>query len=75
MIFYDIQYTRISEYQTIKTGKEDNYSVFKIAICDDEDFFRKWIKEMLQKYMRENGWTGNRTKNSGTEYENLYCFC
>ncbi|MDE6566200.1 MAG: response regulator, partial [Lachnospiraceae bacterium] len=29
--------------------------MFKIAICDDEVFFRKWIKEMLQQYMRENG--------------------
>ena len=29
--------------------------VFKIAICDDEDYFRKWIREMLQHYMKESG--------------------
>lgn len=26
-----------------------------IAICDDEEFFRNWIKEMLLQYMQEKG--------------------
>lgn len=28
---------------------------FKIAVCDDEDYFRDRIKELLQKYFKENG--------------------
>lgn len=29
--------------------------MYKIAICDDEDYFRKLMKEMLQQYMKESG--------------------
>lgn len=28
---------------------------FEIAVCDDEDYFRDRIKELLQKYFKENG--------------------
>ena len=28
---------------------------FKIAVCDDEAYFRDRIKELLQKYFKENG--------------------
>lgn len=27
---------------------------FEIAVCDDEDYFRDRIKELLQKYFKEN---------------------
>lgn len=29
--------------------------MFRIAVCDDEKYFREWIREMLQQYMEENG--------------------
>ena len=29
--------------------------MLNIAICDDEEFFRNWIKEMLLQYMQEKG--------------------
>lgn len=29
--------------------------MFKIAICDDEKYFREWMKEMLLQYMKDRG--------------------
>lgn len=29
--------------------------MFRIAICDDEKYFREWMKEMLLQYMKDSG--------------------
>ena len=29
--------------------------MLRIAVCDDEEYFREWIREMLQQYIKENG--------------------
>lgn len=46
--------------------------MLNLAICDDEQYFREWIKEMLLQYMRDKGtYYEIDTLQSGTELLDL----
>ena len=46
--------------------------MFRIAVCDDEDYFRKNLKELISVYMTEQGYAFQiDTFCSGEEFMSL----